>query len=197
MKIPFQTARFLISALQENEWPAVKNSRGQLFPEIALVGRSNVGKSSLINHLLNQKRVAKISSIPGKTQRMNFFVIDEEILLVDLPGYGFAKAPEQAVKDWSEAMDRYFTTRSSLRLILLLIDSRRGPSEDDMKVYQWAKARKIPLLTVLTKTDKLSPFEIETALKASEPLLGDCFPFSIQDKESRRKLIAAIQKRIV
>lgn len=197
MKIPFQKARFLTSALKEDEWPTVKTPRGQLFPEMALVGRSNVGKSSLINHLLHQKRVAKTSSIPGKTQRMNFFVIDEELLLVDLPGYGFAKAPDQAVRDWSEAMDRYFTIRSSLRLILLLIDSRRGPSDDDLKVFTWAKARNIPLLSILTKTDKLTPSEIQAAVHSSEQLLGDCLPFSIHDKEARRKLIAAIQKRIV
>ena len=196
MKIPFKTARFITSALLETEWPTVKSPRGEPLPEMALVGRSNVGKSSLINHLLGQKKIAKTSSTPGKTQRMNFFIIDEELILVDLPGYGFAKAPESAVQHWSKALDTYFQTRASLRLILLLIDSRRGPSEDDLVIADWANRRSIPLLTVLTKTDKLTPTEITMAENQANTLVGDTLPFNVYDKDSRRKLIAAIQKRI-
>ncbi|MBS0624775.1 MAG: YihA family ribosome biogenesis GTP-binding protein [Verrucomicrobia bacterium] len=196
MKIPFEKAKFLVSALNESEWPVVKSPRGELLPEIALVGRSNVGKSSLINHLLQDKKVAKTSSIPGKTQRMNFFLVDERLLLIDLPGFGFAKAPEKAVQEWSEAIDRYFTSRSTLKCILLLIDSRRGPSEDDLKISEWSKSRGIPLLVILTKTDKLSTHEIQMALKNSESHFKDSIPFSIHDKDSRRKLVAIIQKRL-
>ena len=128
---------------------------------------------------------------------MNFFLIDEKLLLVDLPGYGYAKAPESAVQEWSKAIDAYFKTRASLRLILLLIDARRDPSPDDLLIFHWAKQRSIPLLVILTKTDKLSLFELKTKINASNALLGDCIPFNIHDhKESRRKLIDAIQKRI-
>jgi GTP-binding protein len=196
-KTLFHTAQFVTSALLQQEWPNLKSPQGTPLPEIALVGKSNVGKSSLINHLLNHKRVAKTSSIPGKTQRMNFFLIDEKLLLVDLPGYGYAKAPESAVQDWSKALDVYFKTRTSLRLILLLIDARRDPSSDDLTIFHWAKKRNIPLLVILTKTDKLSTEELKRKVSTSNALLGDCIPFNIYDhKESRRKLIDAIQKRI-
>ena len=115
-------ARFLLSTL--TEFPTLKDPRGKPLPEIALVGRSNVGKSSLINHLLGQKKMAKTSATPGKTQLLNFFLVDEQFLLVDLPGYGYAKAPPGEIEKWSHAIDAYINGRPTLRLILLLVDSR-------------------------------------------------------------------------
>ncbi len=196
MKILFDKARFLATALHEEEWPSPKNSQGKPLPEIALVGRSNVGKSSLINHLLGQKRAAKTSATPGKTQRINFFIIDEQLLIVDLPGYGYAEAPIEEVRKWTEAIDTYFTTRKTLRLIVLLIDSRRGPSDDDLKVAEWAQQKRIPLLPILTKTDKLKPAEIAAAAAFAKPLVGEALPYSVHDKDSKRKLIAIIQKKV-
>jgi GTP-binding protein len=133
-------------------------------PEIALVGRSNVGKSSLINHLLNQK-IARTSATPGKTQLINFFLIDEAFLLVDLPGYGFANAPLEEINKWSEAIDQYLNSRPSLKLLLLLIDCRREFSQEDLALIKWSEHKKIPLLLIFTKTDKLSKSEASVLLK--------------------------------
>lgn len=196
MKVPFKTARFITSALLEKEWPSLKSPQGSPLPEIAFAGRSNVGKSSLINIVFGHKKLAKTSSIPGKTQRMNFFLIDEELLLVDLPGYGYAKVPGDAAAKWSSAIDIYMKTRASLQLLVLLIDARRGFSEDDIEVASWAGARNLPLLIVLTKTDKLSPSELKQAVNAAVASFGDCIPFNIYDKDAKRKLLSALQKRI-
>lgn len=196
-KISFASAHFFTSALFEKEWPNLKSPQGKILPEIALVGRSNVGKSSLINVLTGQKHLAKTSSLPGKTQRINFFLIDEMLLLVDLPGYGYAKVPKESAKEWSEAIDTYFKNRASLQLILLLIDSRRGLSEEDLQIITWAHRENRQILLVLTKMDKLSPSEQTHLLADMTASFGDCIPFSIQGKGSKPKLIAAIQKRIV
>lgn len=195
-KVAFASARFLTSALFENEWPTLKGSRGNLLPELALVGRSNVGKSSLINALTGQKHLAKTSSIPGKTQRINFFLIDDELVLVDLPGYGYAKVPKGSAKEWSEAIDAYFTKRSSLQLILLLVDSRRDLSPEDLQIIDWARAQNRKLLVIFTKTDKLSSFEKKQLLTEKGAFLEDSIAFSIHDKQALPKLISAIQKRI-
>ncbi len=186
--------RFLLSTL--SEFPNLKDPQGRPLPEIALAGRSNVGKSSLINYLLNQK-IAKSSSTPGKTQLLNFFSIDDKLILVDLPGYGFAKAPPDAIEKWSRAIDDYLNRRPSLRLILLLIDSRREVSEEDLSLIQWASAKKIPLLALLTKTDKLTPAELKSQmLKATAALGFEPIPCSIQNAASRQFLEKRILKSL-
>ncbi len=172
-------ARYILSTL--TEYPTLKDPQGNLLPEIALVGRSNVGKSSLINHLLNQKKLAKTSATPGKTRLLNFFIVDERFLLVDLPGYGFAKAPKSEIETWSNAIDAYINQRPTLRLILLLIDSRRGIGEEDQKLIDWARHRRLKLLLIFTKTDKLSPNEVET-IKKKYP---EAIPYSIMNNASR------------
>jgi len=180
--------RFLISTLIE--FPTLKDPRGAFLPEIALAGRSNVGKSSLINHLLGQKKLAKISATPGKTQLLNFFVIDERFLLVDLPGYGFAKAPREEVEKWSSAIDSYLHQSTALRLILLLVDSRRELGKQDQCLIQWAEDKKIPLFVIFTKTDKLSRAEQEALLKKyPESIL-----FSIVDRSSRHLVERKIEQ---
>jgi GTP-binding protein len=139
--------------------------QGRPLPEIALAGRSNVGKSTLINRLAEQKALAKISSTPGKTQRLQFFCYDDRLLLVDLPGYGYAKASRSVRAEWSDAIDRYLNERASLRLLLLLLDIRRTPSDEDLALSSWAKEKALPLLPVFTKTDMLSKAECERQQK--------------------------------
>ncbi|MBX9745032.1 MAG: ribosome biogenesis GTP-binding protein YihA/YsxC [Chlamydiales bacterium] len=196
MDLLFKTARFTASSLLPEEYPQLKTPQGTPLPEIALVGRSNVGKSSLINALLHQKKLAKTSSIPGKTQRINFFLIDEKLLLADLPGYGFAKAPASLSIEWSQAIHTYFQTRTSLKLVFLLIDSRRGPSKEDWQVIEWGKNQSFSLIVILTKIDKLSPSELQLALAQAKTHFEAFLPFSIHDKLSKHQLKRLIQSRI-
>ena len=178
--------QFLLSTL--TEFPTLKDPKGKHLPEIALVGRSNVGKSSLINHWLGQKKLAKTSATPGKTRLLNFFLIDEKFLLVDLPGYGYAKAAKDEIEKWSGAIDDYINNRPTLKLILLLIDSRRGIGDEDQKIIDWADHKQIPVLLVLTKTDKLSRSELEQIRKQ----YPNAITYSIMKHNSRLSL----QKRI-
>lgn len=179
-------AQFLLSTL--TEFPTLKDPRGRLLPEIALAGKSNVGKSSLINHLLEQKKLAKTSATPGKTKLLNFFNVEDQFLLVDLPGYGYAKAPRAEVEKWSQAIDAYINHRPTLKLLLLLIDSRRDFSQEDRTLMEWAAHKGISLLVIFTKTDKLSSSE-KTALMKKYP---EAIFYSIRNESSRQLL----QKRI-
>jgi GTP-binding protein len=181
-------ARFLLSTL--TEFPTLKDPKGQLFPEIALAGKSNVGKSSLINHLLNQKTAAKTSATPGKTRLINFFSIDERFLLVDLPGYGYAKVHREEVAKWSEAIDNYLNNRPTLRLLLLLIDSRRDISPEDQALIDWAVSQGVAYLLVFTKMDKLSAGE-KIALMRKHP--HDTF-YSTANNDSRHILAKRIEQ---
>lgn len=151
---------YLTSSLEPSSWPTLQDPSGKPLQEVALAGRSNVGKSTLLNLLGGQKKLAKVSSTPGKTQRMQFFSVEERLLLADLPGYGFAKAPVNAQKEWSKAIDSYLKTRKTLRLLLLLLDARREPNQDDLAMISWANERGLALLCVLTKTDKLPSSEL-------------------------------------
>ena len=155
MSIKFNKAFFITSSLTEEEFPKTLNSHGDILLEIALVGRSNVGKSSLINHLLRRERLAKVSTKPGKTQTINFFNIDDKISLVDLPGYGFAKVPKTIKAQWAKCIDAYLRTRSTLKLLVLLLDCRRTPSEEDLELLLWAHTYNKPVIIILTKFDKL------------------------------------------
>jgi len=159
------SAEFIKSAVWPPQYPQAT------MPEIAFVGRSNVGKSSLINTLVGRKNLAKTSNTPGRTQLINFFAINEKISFVDLPGYGFAKVPQSVKKDWGNMMETYLRERQSLCLVVLILDIRRDPNEDDLSLRDWLEQYRIPCLYVLTKTDKLSNNQMIARRRAIEKIL--------------------------
>lgn len=166
MKININNAELLISAGLPRQFPSLP------IPQIAFSGRSNVGKSSLINTLLRRKSLARVSGTPGKTVTVNFYNIDSKIMFVDLPGYGFAKRSFEDKKRWSKLTDAYFTGNSGidlLRGVIQLIDSKVGATEDDVQMLNFLRESGIPFITVYTKCDKLNATQT-AELKAS---MGD------------------------
>ena len=129
-------------------------------PQFAMAGRSNVGKSKLINAVLNRKSIARVSQTPGKTQAVQFYMVNERFFLVDLPGYGYAKVPQSMRRGWGELVQSYVESNDALRLIFLLLDARRVPSGDDLQMHEWSRAAGVEERIVLTKTDKLSSNEL-------------------------------------
>ena len=142
-------AEFTISAVSPAQYPD-----GDL-PEIALSGRSNVGKSSFINTLLNRKNLARTSGKPGKTQLLNFFNIDDKLRFVDVPGYGYAKVSKTERAKWGKMIEEYLTSRENLRAVVSLVDFRHEPSADDVQMYEFLKYYEIPVIVVATKADKI------------------------------------------
>ena len=159
------SAQFIKSAVWPPQYPPAT------MPEIAFVGRSNVGKSSLINTLVGRKNLAKTSNTPGRTQLINFFTINEKISFVDLPGYGFAKVPQSVKKDWGDMMESYLKERQSLCLVIFILDIRRDPSDDDVSLRDWLTHYRIPYLYILTKSDKLSNNQAIARKRAIEKIL--------------------------
>jgi GTP-binding protein len=186
------SAEFVKSATKPSEYPP-----GNL-PEVAIAGKSNVGKSSLINTLVNRKNLARTSSQPGRTQTINFFLVNEKLSLVDLPGYGFAKAPLEVRKAWKPMVETYLQTRKAIRLVILILDSRRGISPDDATLLDWLDYHDLPALIVLTKADKLSQFERARQKKglAANPLLAGrpLLFFSALTGEGKEEMWTLIQK---
>ncbi|MGZ3633693.1 MAG: ribosome biogenesis GTP-binding protein YihA/YsxC [Parachlamydiaceae bacterium] len=152
----FQNAKFVKTAIRSKDYPTLKTAFGDLMPEIAVAGRSNVGKSSLLNHLFHSKDLVKTSSTPGKTQAINFFTVSEEIAFADLPGYGYAQVPTSVRKQWGPMVQEYLEHRPSLRLILFLFDIRRTPNEEDLEFLEWTAHHQKSVILVLTKIDKVT-----------------------------------------
>lgn len=151
--------KLTVSAVRKDQYP-----KGGL-PEFAFAGRSNVGKSSLINKLLNRKSLARVSGTPGKTITINFYNIDDTIHLVDLPGYGYAKRPKTDVEKWGKMMEDYLANRDELVQTILLVDSRHEPTKDDITMCDWIRYYHDRVIVVATKTDKLKKREIEGNLE--------------------------------
>lgn len=160
-------------------------------PEVVFAGRSNVGKSSLINKILNRKALARVSSQPGKTATINFYNLDGA-RLVDLPGYGFAKVSASEKKRWAELIDGYFAQNRDLRLVVLLIDSRHAPSKDDLTMLNYLIECEFPMIIVLTKIDKLKPTERKKRLVSFPDELDvgieHMMPFSAETGEGAEEL---------
>jgi GTP-binding protein len=142
--------KFLKSSFRKDQYPPADR------PEIAFAGKSNVGKSSLLNSLLNRKKLARISSTPGRTQSINFFSVGRELYFVDLPGYGFARVPPNIKKSWQIMVENYLKYRTNLKATVVIIDIRRDPSKSDTDLLAWLTHYKIRYFVVLTKADKLS-----------------------------------------
>jgi GTP-binding protein len=142
-------AEFVISAVGPSQYPE------DALPEIALAGRSNVGKSSLINRMISRKNLARTSSQPGKTQTLNYYRINQDLYFVDLPGYGYAKVSKTKREQWGKFIEDYLMNRETLKLVLQLVDLRHPPSKDDQAMYEWLQHIDVPVCVVATKADKI------------------------------------------
>lgn len=155
-----KSSEFITSAVTEAQYPPSE------YPEVAFAGRSNVGKSSLINTLVNRKRLVKTSSTPGRTQLINFFLINDSFMMVDLPGYGYAKVPMSVKKKWGPMVETYLSRRDSLKAVVLLMDLRRTPGVEELNFMDWLQHYGINAIPVLTKADKLSKSHQKRQLQA-------------------------------
>jgi GTP-binding protein len=180
------SAEFIKSATEPSHYPE------GVFPEVAFVGRSNVGKSSLINKLVRQKNLAKTSNTPGRTQLINFFLINHRYAFVDLPGYGFARVPEATRRKWGPMVETYLRERLSLRLVILIMDIRRDPAAGDLDLLKWLNTYRIPVLQVLTKIDKLSKNQVQSRARQIGRTLTEAADFkSVTDLEMPPILFSA------
>lgn len=189
MKI--KCAEFVTSAVKTADYPA-----GEL-PEVALAGRSNVGKSSLLNKLVNRKGLARTSNTPGRTRLINFFKVNDDFHLVDLPGYGYARVPLREKDSWRKMVEGYLNTRKNLKGVVMLVDSRHPPTAQDIQMYHWLKHRGMDAAVVATKADKNSRSRLLQSLKvirAALPLAeGDpLVPFSSETGQGREELLEII-----
>lgn len=185
------TAEFIIGAVRPDLFPA------ESLPEIAFLGRSNVGKSSLINSLVDKRGLARTSSTPGRTQAIQFYQVDQRWHFVDLPGYGYAKVPKTHTQGWKKLIDSYLTNRGSLRLCLLLLDARRGWMEMDLELKRWLEHAGRPYLVVATKFDKLKTQKerahLMAALRESDPA-SEPLTFSAITGQGVREIWQTISK---
>ncbi|MDB6081653.1 MAG: engB [Chlamydiia bacterium] len=159
LEFPWNTASFIKSAELPADYTKICDAHGKVLKEVAVVGRSNVGKSSLLNDLFAIKRLAKVSSTPGKTILINFFRVKDFFAVVDLPGYGYAKVSKELQKEWGKNIQQYLEKRVELSTIIFLLDIRRTPNEDDLLFFEWASFHQKNLILVLTKTDKVKSQE--------------------------------------
>lgn len=167
-------------------------------PEIAFAGKSNVGKSSLINGLVNRKALARTSSQPGKTQTINFYKINNELFFVDLPGYGYAKVSKEIKAKWGAMIERYLHQSGQLRAVFLLVDIRHEPSANDVDMYNWILASGYEPIIIATKLDKIKRSQVQKNVKAIKNKLGakeiTIIPFSAQTKQGREEILDLIEQ---
>lgn len=188
-------AEIVISAVSKKQYPK------SALAEVALAGRSNVGKSSFINTLIDRKKLARTSSKPGRTQTINFYLIENKFHFVDLPGYGYAKVSKQERAKWGEMIDEYFANRKQLQAVVSLIDMRHDPSEGDIQMYDFLKYYNFPVIVVATKADKVAKNKREQQISRIKEILdfdeNDRFVvFSTVTKESKEEAWKAIEEFI-
>ncbi|AEH46989.1 ribosome biogenesis GTP-binding protein YihA/YsxC [Parageobacillus thermoglucosidasius] len=186
-------AELVISAVKPEQYP------DGLLPEFALAGRSNVGKSSFINKMINRKNLARTSSKPGKTQTLNFYLINESLYFVDVPGYGFAKVSKKEREAWGKMMETYFTTREQLRAVVLIVDLRHPPTKDDVMMYEFLKHYEIPAIIVATKADKVPKGKWQKHQKVVRETLNiadgdELIVFSAETGQGKEEAWAALER---
>jgi len=186
------TAEFLKSVFKEADWP--RDSK----PEVAFLGRSNVGKSSLINSLLSVRGLARTSSTPGRTQSLNFFQINDQFRFVDFPGFGYARVPKEIKYSWGEMATSYLAKRRQLVLSIHIVDSRHEPTKQDLQLHEWLEQSNKPRLIVATKSDKLSHNELKRNLQHIARVLDDdsVMAYSAKSGRGRDELWRAIESAI-
>lgn len=190
MKI--KTAELIAVGVQPKQYPEM------VVPEIAFAGRSNVGKSSLINTLIGRKRLARTSSSPGKTQTINFYEVNSTFRIVDLPGYGYAKVSKTEREKWGAMIEKYLSTRENLLKVVQLVDIRHAPSTQDKQMYEWLKHFELDGFVVATKADKISKNELQKKLSVIRKELqlkpdDQIFPISSLKKQGHEDLLKAIE----
>ncbi|MDR0858635.1 MAG: ribosome biogenesis GTP-binding protein YihA/YsxC [Oscillospiraceae bacterium] len=189
--INYNNSEFLLSAAGSGQF-----LRGGGFPTIAIAGRSNVGKSSVINSLVRRKNFARTSAQPGKTAHVNYFKVDETFYLADLPGYGYAKVSKSEKERWARLMESFFAESGLITAGILIVDARHKPTGDDVTMCNWFKGTGVPLLAVANKLDKLKKSEIEPNLKRIEDTLNlvltQLLPYSAETNYNRDKLEESI-----
>jgi GTP-binding protein len=172
------SAEFVVSAPGPMQFP--RDGK----PQIAIAGRSNVGKSSILNALLHRKNLVKTSATPGKTQLINFFIINDSFYFVDLPGYGYARVPQSVTDAWAPMIEGYLKNSRQLAAVVVLLDSRRTPDERDVRLIEWLRQFDLPAIYALTKSDKLNRQETERAKKAVSAELGLTGPLILTSAKS-------------
>ena len=187
-KINLETVCGITSKLPENE-----------FAEVAFAGKSNVGKSSLINGLMNRKSYARTSSEPGKTQTINYYNINDQVYLVDLPGYGYAKVSQSVKEQWGKLIERYLNGSKQLKTVFLLVDIRHDPSANDKMMYDWIVSRGYRPVIIATKLDKIKRSQTDKQLKVIRAVLGlesgdMVIPFSAETKQGRDEIWDLIEE---
>ena len=174
-----KNVRFVTSVFSDHQFPEEE------FPEVAFAGRSNVGKSSLINRLVNRRNLVKVSARPGKTQALNYFLVNDNLYFVDLPGYGYAKVPKKMQQEWQGLIGGYLGNRQTLRCVVVIVDIRHAMKVQDLELLDWLRSKNIPQLVVYTKTDKLSRNEC-----MRQAALLDA---SLQIKKDERVLFSSVK----
>jgi GTP-binding protein len=193
--LEIKNATYEVTAVKPEQYPVT------LLPEIAFVGRSNIGKSSIINALLNKKNLARVGATPGKTRVINFYNIDNKLYFVDLPGYGYAKVSKAQKASWDEMIETYLHSRTQLKSIIMLVDIRHTPSDNDQMMYKWILSRLMPVIVVASKVDKISRSQLQNRLQditATLEMPGTVLPipFSAMTNQGKDEIWKQIIQRV-